>query len=150
MDEENKKETQKMIDEAVTKHARFNNRKIGDTPTDDRQLVPKGYVVSSIAGRVFGGRVDVDGNAISLPEGWTSSKPAEGTLQVTHNLGHTGYGVSVIYMRDGDPATGVDYTTYVIKSSVLANTFRTRSFLPGIGAVNFDMAFTLAVNSSVT
>ena len=140
----------KMIDEGIAKAAVLSTRKLGDTPTDDRQLVPKGYVVSSIAGRVFGGRVDVDGNAISLPEGWTSSKPAEGTLQVTHNLGHTGYGVSVIYMRDGDPATGVDYTTYVIKSSVLANTFRTRSFLPGIGAVNFDMAFTLAVNSSVT
>jgi len=44
MDEETKKQVVKMIDEAVNKYARFNNRKIGDTPTDDNQLTPRGYV----------------------------------------------------------------------------------------------------------
>lgn len=44
MDENTQKEVQKMIDEAVTKYARFSNRKLGDTPTDDNQLTPRGYV----------------------------------------------------------------------------------------------------------
>lgn len=44
LDDEQKKEVQKMINENIAKATRFSKRKIGDTPTDDNQLVPKKYV----------------------------------------------------------------------------------------------------------
>ena len=53
IDENDKKEIQKMIADAVKKGFRFSQRKIGDTPTDDNQLAPRGYVnlFGSVAGR---------------------------------------------------------------------------------------------------
>lgn len=39
---------QEMIDKAVSKYGHFSNRKLGDTPTDDHQLTPKGYVDSVV------------------------------------------------------------------------------------------------------
>lgn len=52
MDDNDKKEVAKMIAEAM----KFSQRKIGDTPTDDNQLVPRGYsnMNGSVAGRPIG------------------------------------------------------------------------------------------------
>lgn len=43
----------KYIDGEIKKAMRFSQRKVGDTPTDDNQLTPRGYVnlYGSIAGR---------------------------------------------------------------------------------------------------
>lgn len=44
MEDNDKKEIQNMIDTSITGATKFSKRKIGDTPTDDNQLVPRGYV----------------------------------------------------------------------------------------------------------
>ncbi len=44
MSPEEKNEVQKMIDSALTKAMGFATRKYGDTPSDDNQLTPRGYV----------------------------------------------------------------------------------------------------------
>lgn len=44
MTPEEKREVQKMVDEAIRKSLDFSTRKLGDTPTDDFQLTPKKYV----------------------------------------------------------------------------------------------------------
>jgi len=53
INENDKKEIDKMIDDKVKKAVRFSQRKVGDTPTDDNQLTPRLYVnlYGSIAGR---------------------------------------------------------------------------------------------------
>ena len=53
MEPDDKRIVQGMIDEAVRKAIAFQTRKIGDTPTDDIQLVPRKYVTmnGSVAGR---------------------------------------------------------------------------------------------------
>ncbi len=53
MDENEKKEIQRMIDLAVNKAVGFNTRKLGDTPTDAYQLTPLKYVTmnGSVASR---------------------------------------------------------------------------------------------------
>lgn len=44
LDENDKQEIKTEIDDAVAKGASFQTRKLGDTPTDDNQLTPKGWV----------------------------------------------------------------------------------------------------------
>ncbi len=53
IDENDKKQMAGMIKTQVNKVTRFSQRKVGDTPTDDNQLVPLGYLNlnGSIAGR---------------------------------------------------------------------------------------------------
>jgi hypothetical protein len=53
LDDNDKKRIQEMLKAIVDKTARFSQRKVGDTPTDDNQLTPRGYVnlYGSIAGR---------------------------------------------------------------------------------------------------
>lgn len=53
IDENDKKIIEVMIDEKVDKATRFSKRKLGDTPTDDNQLTPRGYInlYGSVAGR---------------------------------------------------------------------------------------------------
>lgn len=50
------KQIEKMIDVKVNKATRFSQRKLGDTPTDDNQLIPRGYanMNGSVAGRPIG------------------------------------------------------------------------------------------------
>lgn len=53
LEPEDKKEIAEMIKNAVQKSDRFSQRKVGDTPTDDNQLTPRGYInmFGSVAGR---------------------------------------------------------------------------------------------------
>ena len=44
MEEKDKEQIKKMINVAIKKVTDFSSRKLGDTPTDDFQLTPKGYV----------------------------------------------------------------------------------------------------------
>lgn len=44
MEEEQKRQIQIMIDEAIRKAMDFSTRKRGDTPTDELQLTPRKYV----------------------------------------------------------------------------------------------------------
>lgn len=53
LSDEAKKEVETMIHDAITKASSFSTRKIGDTPTDNNQLTPKGYV-DGIAASVIG------------------------------------------------------------------------------------------------
>jgi hypothetical protein len=50
MDENQKKDIQKMIDEAVERYAAYTTRKVGDTPTDAIQLTNKRYVDNQVGG----------------------------------------------------------------------------------------------------
>lgn len=56
IDDTDKRDIQKMINDAIAKVTRFSQRKIGDTPTDDNQLVPRGYTNfnGSVASRPIG------------------------------------------------------------------------------------------------
>lgn len=53
IDEDYKKEVNQMIDQKIKSAVKFSQRKVGDTPTDDNQLTPRGYVnmYGSIASR---------------------------------------------------------------------------------------------------
>lgn len=47
-------------------------------------------------GSTFGGYVNGDGTAASLPVGWSSAKTGTGAYTVTHNLGTTNYTVVAV------------------------------------------------------
>lgn len=53
MPDNNDKKLGEIIDQKIKLATKFSQRKIGDTPTDDNQLTPRGYVNfnGSIAGR---------------------------------------------------------------------------------------------------
>jgi len=59
MDDITKTEVQKMIEEAINKAMSFSTRKRGDTPTENNQLTPKGYVTSVIAAIPAGNNTEV-------------------------------------------------------------------------------------------
>lgn len=44
LNNEDKQTVEEMIKKAVDAATKFSKRKVGDTPTDDNQLTPKGYV----------------------------------------------------------------------------------------------------------
>ena len=44
IDDNDKKEIEKMIDFKINLATRFSKRKLGDMPTDNQQLTPRGYV----------------------------------------------------------------------------------------------------------
>lgn len=44
MDSNDKREVQLMIEAALKAYSGYHSRKLGDTPTDDFQLTPRGYV----------------------------------------------------------------------------------------------------------
>lgn len=97
MDTETKKEIQAMIDAEM----KFSNRKVGDTPTDANQLVPKNYVDS----KIYAGFVNLDGSSgLPFPTGWTSANLSSGAYRITHNLGTTNYSVvaTLNYLNDGN------------------------------------------------
>lgn len=80
----------KMISDAVEKATSFSTKKIGDTPTDAIQLVPKQYCDANSSGYI--GMVNADGTAgTPFPTGWTSTQTATGRYQIDHNLGTTDY-----------------------------------------------------------
>lgn len=89
--------TEKDVQDIVNKTLKgsFTNKRIGDTPTDALQLVPKSYVdrsIASIASAGYAGRVDSAGAAGNpFPSGWTSTRNSLGSYTVTHNLGTTAY-----------------------------------------------------------
>lgn len=86
-------DTQQM--EAIAKRVLKDNfsKRIGDTPTDAFQLVPKKYVDDAVlSAGGYSGRVDSGGAAgTPFPTGWTSVKNSTGNYTVTHNLGTTAY-----------------------------------------------------------
>lgn len=49
----------------------------------------------------FGGRLNADGTAVSLPSGWTPTKTGTGQYTITHNLGHTDYVVMLAGLQTG-------------------------------------------------
>ena len=61
MKPEEKLMVQEMINQAISKAANFQTRKVGDTPTDENQLTPKGYVDNYVS--VFGWSSLVSGAA---------------------------------------------------------------------------------------
>lgn len=71
MEENDKKQVEQMIQDALKKPSAFPERKLGDTPTDSFQLTPKGYVdrgISSVfssirAGFTINGNLVVTGSA---------------------------------------------------------------------------------------
>ncbi len=88
---DDKREINKMIDLATGKTF---DKRIGDTPTDANQLVPKKYVDSLSFGKT--GLVTSAGATGSpFPTGWTATRTAQGRYQVTHNLNSTNYVVLV-------------------------------------------------------
>lgn len=121
------KELKQLIDQSV----KFAQRKVGDTPTDDNQLVPKKYCDT----RSFGGQVASDGTATALPTGWTSSKPGTGQYTVTHNLGTTSYGVA---------ALAIDANWRTINcSAITANSFSVITW--NATPANADLPFTFVL-----
>ena len=132
MDENDKKLVQKMIDVSVGKAVDFPVRKRGDTPTDTNQLVPLKYLND----HYFGGRVNADGTAASLPTGWTSSRTGNGQYTVTHSLGTALYGVAI---------TSVDanLSTANLAAAPGANSFSLITW--DNGATNTDHVFTFVL-----
>ena len=61
MDENDKKEVQEMINQALKRAMDYQTRKRGDTPTDDLQLTPRKYVNmnASVASRPVGSVVTI-------------------------------------------------------------------------------------------
>lgn len=55
----------------------------------------------------FYGRVESDGTATDIPDGWSVSRTGAGNYTVTHNLGHTEYGVTLAYDYQDDPSNNV-------------------------------------------
>lgn len=89
MEESDKKEIQRMVDLSV--EASYSKR-VGDTPTDALQLVPKKYV-DDIVGGSYAGYVNENLIGNILPTGWSATNPTLGTYTITHNLGTTSYSV---------------------------------------------------------
>lgn len=117
-----KKEIRKMFSLSSTREF---NKRIGDTPTDNLQLVPKKYLVSYVSSTIGGikatyaGSVNSGGTAIALPAGWSSVKNSTGDYSVTHNLGITAYiavaciGVGVRFLAvSAQTSTRFDINTY--------------------------------------
>ena len=89
LDQYEKQEVQKMIDLDVK---RAFDKRIGDTPTDDLQLVNKKYCDANVPEAGFFGLVNSDGTSgTPFPTGWTSTRTAQGRYQIDHNLGSTNY-----------------------------------------------------------
>src|SRR3990167_6378868 len=77
MDEQARAEVQKMVDDALRLSADISTRKLGDTPTDDKQLTPKGYVdtgdtnvtnsvTSTLAASILAVSADASASIVSL------------------------------------------------------------------------------------
>lgn len=82
IDPEDKNTIQNMI--TLSSKKEFNKR-IGDTPTDNLQLVNKKYCDNNKT-PIFSGAVDSGGSGITIPSGWTSTHNSTGDYSVTHNL----------------------------------------------------------------
>jgi hypothetical protein len=65
--------------------------------------------------KVYVGHIAVDGTAIRLPSGWSSTRTATGNYTVTHNLGSDDYVVN---------ATANEGTTMIVVYSIAANSFK--------------------------
>ena len=94
------------------------------------------------ASRSYCGRVNSGGTAAHLPDGWTCTNTAAGNYTITHNLGHTNYGV----MTTPD-ITGSFDTAYTagVKDRT-ATSFKVNTVLVGGGAYtdqNIPFMFTL-------
>jgi len=87
IDERDKEQIKRMI--SLELHQSY-RKKVGDTPTDALQLVPKKYVDSLITPGSFAS----DGTASAyFPSSWAVAKTSTGTYEVTHNFGTTAYSV---------------------------------------------------------
>lgn len=111
-------EIKKLVDDKIDEALVLASKKVGDTPTDANQLVPKKYVDA----RVYGGTVLSAGQpGPKFPTGWSSALISTGTFEVTHNLGSSVYSVVISLIN----ADAKDQLTTGTVSSMLANSFRT-------------------------
>lgn len=133
-----KDEIVQLIKETGT--AMFGSKQVGDTPTDANQLTPKKYVDGLIP---FSGHVQSNGSAISLPDGWTSSKISTGLYEVTHNLGTTAYAV----VACGDTTGTVDNDRTTCIEVFAANTFRVINMSTTFGGVEDGAFFFILIKS---
>ena len=84
-----------------------------------RRLFPTAYY----------GRVEADGTETDIPDGWSVSKTATGKYTITHNLGHSNYGVVVITDFQDDAANNVkispieDYDDTIFKVNCIKYPF---------------------------
>lgn len=78
IEEDDKKRIQQMIDASIGKAVDYSVRKLGDTPTDDKQLTPKGYVDAQISSYEFSTYM-IQSNIESL-DGWSITAGVFNTL----------------------------------------------------------------------
>lgn len=87
-----KQDIQRLIDSRL----QYSTRKVGDTPTDALQLVPKKYVdARALVGTVING---VKGPI--FPVGWTVTHIGTAQYSIVHNLGISN--ISVVAMQRWD------------------------------------------------
>ncbi len=122
MSPEEKNEVQKMIDSALTKAMGFATRKYGDTPSDDNQLTPRGYVQQYVsvfsASSVSGGGTPAgantqiqfnDNGSFGANSNFTYNPSVGGNFVVRAQSGTdamTGGGISVMGGLGGTNGTG--------------------------------------------
>ena len=134
MEEADRREVQEMIDRSTTENFM---RKIGDTPTDANQLIPKKYVDTLL----YCGALQTGGASpySFLPTGWTASYSPTGTCIVTHNLNITGNYVVMVTLQGFDAGS---QTTFSNVKYINPNTFEV-SLHTGAIAVNAPFFFIL-------
>lgn len=88
-------------------------KRIGDTPTDNLQLVNKKYCDNNKT-TIYSGAVSSGGSGITLPSGWTSTHNSTGDYSVSHNLnvGATKYVVTACI------GVGVRFLAVSLQSSI--------------------------------
>lgn len=88
MDEATKKEVEDIAKKVLRRDF---SKRIGDTPTDDLQLVNKKYVDSS-GGKIYSANIDNTGTIVVGSSKISSvSHSLTGKYTITHNLGHLNY-----------------------------------------------------------
>lgn len=110
-----------LITDATEAASLFSTKKVGDTPTDALQLVPKKYLDT----KYYQGFITAFGVVGFLPPGWTVTQTGTGLYEVFHHLGTDQYAVVVtpIYRAALDPgARGAFINTIHTATSFIVNT----------------------------
>ena len=113
------------------------DKKIGDIPTDNLQLVPKRYVDE----KIYAGFVNADGTEGDLfPVNWSVVNGSTAQYTITHSLNTTAIAIQATQFWDG-----VSTLCVPTLRNITANTFDIWWFALSGGNHNTAFSFTLSI-----